>query len=170
MNVFLIEQHYHDPEFIETLNAHEMTYQDLMEKIETSYESSNQNKDSYTKELIYGEATVLNLDILNSVIYKHAETKKVILTENLKPLEKTIQYVLKQIKNIFNAKNELIDKELEGFQRLFSQYLAADVAAPIHWEKIEKLPQGSVSTHCSKYSFFVQNSTLISRENCRFFW
>lgn len=106
----LIERHYHDPEFIETLNAHEMTYQDLMEKIETSYESSNQNKDLYTKELIYGEATVLNLDILNSVIYKHAETKKVILTENLKPLEKTIQYVLKQIKNIFNAKNELIDK------------------------------------------------------------
>ena len=24
--------------------------------------------------------------------------------------------------------------------------------------------------HCSKSSFFVQNSTLISRENCRFFW
>ena len=76
---------------------------------------------------------------------------------------------LRKTSNLTQEKNELIDKELEGFQRLFSQYLAADVAAPIHWEKIEKLPQGSVSTHCSKYSFFVQNSTLISRENCRFF-
>ena len=41
-------------------------------------------------------------------------------------------------------KNEIIDKEFDGFQRLFDKYLQADVAAPIEWEKIEKLPQGSV--------------------------
>ena len=65
---------------------------------------------------------------------------------------------LRKTSNLTQEKNELIDKELEGFQRLFSQYLAADVAAPIHWEKIEKLPQGSVSinSHYSKSQIFVQ--------------
>ena len=52
---------------------------------------------------------------------------------------------LRKTSNLTQERNDLIDKEFEGFQRLFSQYLAADVAAPIQWEKIEKLPQGSVS-------------------------
>ena len=51
---------------------------------------------------------------------------------------------LRKTSNLTQERNDLIDKEFEGFQRLFSQYLAADVAAPIQWEKIEKLPQGSV--------------------------
>jgi len=41
-------------------------------------------------------------------------------------------------------KNEMIDKEFDGFRGLFDKYLQADVAAPIDWEKIEKLPQGSI--------------------------
>eukprot|EP00093_Oithona_nana_P009830 09830.XXX_147009_151198_1 [CDS] Oithona nana genome sequencing. len=61
---------------------------------------------------------------------------------------------LRKTSNLTQEKNELIDKELEGFQRLFSQYLAADVAAPIHWEKIEKLPQGSSSVIRVRWRFF----------------
>ena len=52
---------------------------------------------------------------------------------------------LRKTSNLTVERNKAIDKELEGFQRLFAKYLQADVAAPIDWEKIEKLPQGSVS-------------------------
>ena len=47
--------------------------------------------------------------------------------------------------------------------------------SPTIGEKYKRLPQWleisqkvSSEAHCSKSSFFVQNSTLISRENCRF--
>ena len=51
---------------------------------------------------------------------------------------------LRKTSNLPSDKNETINKEFDGFERLFSKYLEADVAAPINWEKIEKLPQGSV--------------------------
>jgi hypothetical protein len=38
-----------------------------------------------------------------------------------------------------------VDKEFHGFQRLFANYLAADVDTSINWDKIEKLPANSVS-------------------------
>ena len=38
-----------------------------------------------------------------------------------------------------------IDKEFDGFKRLFGKFLAADVQASIDWNKIEKLPSDSVS-------------------------
>ena len=52
---------------------------------------------------------------------------------------------LRKTSGLSAEKNEIIDKEFDGFERLFGKYLEADVAAPIIWEKIEKLPQGSVS-------------------------
>ena len=52
---------------------------------------------------------------------------------------------LRKTSGLPTDKNETIDKEFDGFERLFGKYLEADVAAPINWEKIEKLPQGSVS-------------------------
>jgi hypothetical protein len=39
-----------------------------------------------------------------------------------------------------------VDKEFNGFQRLFAKYLAADVDTSVHWDKIEKLPANSVSS------------------------
>jgi hypothetical protein len=52
---------------------------------------------------------------------------------------------LRKTSGLSAERNAIIDKEFDGFERLFSKYLEADVAAPIIWEKIEKLPQGSVS-------------------------
>ena len=104
----LIMRNYKDTNFIESLNVQTLTYNDLMNNLETEYETKYD--DLHSKELIYGEPTILNLDILNSVIYKHAETKKDVLIKHLIPLEKTIKYVHKQMKNVFNAKNELIDE------------------------------------------------------------
>lgn len=56
---------------------------------------------------------------------------------------------LRKTSNLTQDKNAVIDKEFEGFQRLFAKYLEADVAAPIHWDKIEKLPQGSILPYAS---------------------
>lgn len=52
---------------------------------------------------------------------------------------------LRKTSNLTQEQNATIDKEFEGFQRLFAKYLEADVAAPIKWDKIEKLPKDSVS-------------------------
>ena len=60
-----------------------------------------------------------------------------IIMENFKEMTKRDAQIslnqellkLRKTSNLTQEKNELIDKELEGFQRLFGQYLAADVAA-----------------------------------------
>jgi hypothetical protein len=51
---------------------------------------------------------------------------------------------LRKTGNLTEVQARLVDKEFDGFQRLFAKYLEADVAAPIVWNKIEKLPEGSV--------------------------
>jgi len=56
---------------------------------------------------------------------------------------------LRKTSGLSAEKNEIIDKEFDGFERLFGKYLEADVAAPIIWEKIEKLPQGSILPYAS---------------------
>jgi len=38
---------------------------------------------------------------------------------------------LRKTSGLSTEKNEIIDKEFDGFQRLFGKYLEADVAAPI---------------------------------------
>lgn len=106
----LIKKYNADPAYFETMKLSELTYKELIDNIETSYERHKNIEDSYTHELIFGDKIDINLDILNAVIYKHSETKKDKLIENLLPIEKTLQFVLKSITNIFNAKNEIIDK------------------------------------------------------------
>lgn len=58
---------------------------------------------------------------------------------------------LRKTSNLTSEHNALIDKEFEGFQRLFAKYLEADVAAPIDWNKIEKLPKDSVSQNETRF-------------------
>ncbi len=53
---------------------------------------------------------------------------------------------LRKTGNLTESQNKLVDKEFEGFQRLFAKYLAADVATPINWNRIEKLKDGSVNS------------------------
>jgi UDP-N-acetylglucosamine pyrophosphorylase len=52
---------------------------------------------------------------------------------------------LKRAGNLPALQAQMIDKEFDGFQRLYGKFLAADVEAPIEWDKIEKLPLDSVS-------------------------
>ena len=50
---------------------------------------------------------------------------------------------LKRTGNLPEFQSQMIDKEFNGFQRLFKKFLES--AAPIEWEKIEKLPADAVS-------------------------
>lgn len=43
----------------------------------------------------------------------------------------------------FQAK--LVDKEFDGFKRLFGKFLTSDSHEAIRWDKIEKLPKDAVS-------------------------
>ena len=52
---------------------------------------------------------------------------------------------LRKTSTFDETKNKTIEKDFIGFQNLFSKYLEADVASSISWDKIEKLPAGSVS-------------------------
>ena len=60
---------------------------------------------------------------------------------------KTLNSELEKLKKTSTSDEEKksFDKNFDGFQNLFRKYLEADVSAPISWEKIEKLPAGSVS-------------------------
>lgn len=53
---------------------------------------------------------------------------------------------LKRTGNLPELQKAQIDKECQGFQRLFAKFLAADSAPAIEWERIEKLPHDAVST------------------------
>ena len=68
-------------------------------------------------------------------------TKKDALVSLSKELEK-----LRLTSTFDDSKNKAFEKDFDGFQNLFRKYLEADVSAPISWEKIEKLPAGSVSS------------------------
>lgn len=56
---------------------------------------------------------------------------------------------LKKTSIFDETRNKAIDQDFEGFQKLFGKYLEADVSAPISWEKIEKLPTGSILPYLS---------------------
>ena len=62
---------------------------------------------------------------------------------------KTLNSELEKLKKTSTSEEEKksFEKNFDGFQNLFRKYLEADVSAPISWEKIEKLPTGSVSTY-----------------------
>ena len=40
---------------------------------------------------------------------------------------------------------ETVDRDFDGFKRLFAKYLSGDAKAGIEWSKIEPLPDGAVS-------------------------
>ena len=39
---------------------------------------------------------------------------------------------------------ETVDRDFDGFKRLFAKYLSGDAKAGIEWSKIEPLPDGAV--------------------------
>ena len=39
---------------------------------------------------------------------------------------------------------EVIDKDFDGFRRLFAKYLSGEAKTGIDWDKIEPLPDGAV--------------------------
>ncbi len=38
-----------------------------------------------------------------------------------------------------------VDKEFDGFKRLFANFLASDAKEAVNWEEIERLPKDAVS-------------------------
>ena len=56
---------------------------------------------------------------------------------------------LKRTGNLPELQAKLIDKEFEGFQRLFRSFLATS-GPYIEWEKIQKLPADAVSNKWKK--------------------
>jgi len=70
---------------------------------------------------------------------------------------KTLNSELEKLKKTSTSEEEKksFEKNFDGFQNLFRKYLEADVSAPISWEKIEKLPTGSVSTQCGNLMIFL---------------
>ncbi len=54
---------------------------------------------------------------------------------------------LKRISNLPEHHSKVIDKEMEGFTKLFAKFLASDAQDSIRWDDIEKLPPGAVSSH-----------------------
>ena len=60
---------------------------------------------------------------------------------------------LKRTGNLPEFQSQMIDKEFNGFQRLFKKFLES--AAPIEWEKIEKLPADAVSLKINRKNYTV---------------
>ena len=58
------------------------------------------------------------------------------------------------------SKKKLLDQQFDGFQNLFGKYLEADAAPPLTWDKIEKLPTGSV---CSAKKYLIFYMCVISK-------
>ncbi len=54
---------------------------------------------------------------------------------------------LRKTSNLTQERNTIVDKEFEAFQRLFSKFLEADASKSIDWDKIEKLPEGSILSY-----------------------
>lgn len=52
---------------------------------------------------------------------------------------------LKRTGNLPEAQSKTVDKEFEGFQRLFGKFLTADAQERVNWDHIEKLPKDAVS-------------------------
>ena len=52
---------------------------------------------------------------------------------------------LKRTGNLPQLQAQMIDKEFSGFQKLFTNFLAAESVSAIEWERIEKLPHDAVS-------------------------
>jgi len=46
-----------------------------------------------------------------------------------------------------------IDKEFNGYRRLFAKFLESDVTASVQWDKIEKLPADSVRHFILNYFY-----------------
>lgn len=86
---------------------------------------------------------LLDRQMSQSMEFKELTKKdaQISLSQELEKLKKTA--------NLPEMQKNTIDKELDGFQRLFAKFLAADVEAPIEWNKIEKLPQDSIVNYDS---------------------
>lgn len=51
---------------------------------------------------------------------------------------------LKRTGNLPQLQAQMIDKEFSGFQKLFTNFLAAESVSAIEWERIEKLPHDAI--------------------------
>ena len=49
------------------------------------------------------------------------------------------------IGNVTGEQADVIDRDFDGFKRLFAKYLSGEAKAGIDWSKIETLPPDSVS-------------------------
>ncbi len=43
-----------------------------------------------------------------------------------------------------DSQAKMVDKEFDGFKRLFSKFLSHSPDKAVKWEEIEKLPKGAV--------------------------
>jgi UTP--glucose-1-phosphate uridylyltransferase len=51
---------------------------------------------------------------------------------------------LRKTSNLPAFQADLVDKEFDGFQKLFAKFILADASSAIQWEQIGKLPAGSL--------------------------
>ncbi len=52
---------------------------------------------------------------------------------------------LRRTGNLTEGAGETVDKEFDGFRRLFAKFLTTDANEAVKWEEIEKLPKDAVN-------------------------